>query len=70
MFGLKIIEKLIDSNYRVIFRPHPELLKRHNNVIQKILNRTVKLGDQTIWASRQATNRGVIQTNPSPSRQA
>ena len=39
MFGLKIIEKLIDSNYRVIFRPHPELLKRQNNVIQKILNK-------------------------------
>ena len=44
-FGLKIIDIILEQNYKIIFRPHPEILKRSkkkfNEIIKKFKNKKI-----------------------------
>ena len=37
-FGIKIINQLLEKNHKVIFRPHPEIIKRNYNLYLKTVH--------------------------------
>ena len=41
--GSRLIQKLLDKNYSVIFRPHPEHYKRSKETLKKIINQFGKI---------------------------